>query len=450
MPGPALARLSGRSTESSVGSGAVFVLVLALLLPVGAEAQVIVIDNSDGPPTFTLTGNDWTTWGMLGFGYDGADSDYHYLSHTVGGSDRVGTAAWTPDIPTAGDYQITTWFRRTENRTNDADHFIYDGNGAQTHVSLDQQGEGASGWIDLGTYWCSAGVGGCSVVLDGTDDNQSDEANAVKFEYVGGGTGDDDDAPNPCGDGAPEPGSWTQESFAGTALGSDWNNVLAATGAPDGVEAHTPNADAGEFLSAGGFSLCDPDGDEVIDTVELEVLARTQYASGQYQLNLQLHGGGAATTVFTGTMLQWHTVDVTSDLAGWTWTDANDLLATVELDSQPGGYRDSDAWIDAVRVRVTYTVPEAPEEPGDDDDDSTEADDDDSTDDSTEGDDDDSADDTEQVDEPEPQDPGTFDPVDPTADLAEAGCSCEQSLDDGVALGLVGLLLLPLGRRRRR
>ncbi len=429
-------------------------------LPGLAAAQTIIIDNTSGAPGFTLTGNDWTTWGTLNYGYDGADTDYHYLSHTVGGSDRVGTASWTPDIPTAGTWQISTWFRMTENRTNDADHFIYDGNGGQTHIVLNQQGEGASGWVDLGSYYCDVGFGGCSVVLDGTDDNQSDEANAVRFVFVSGtGDDDDDDGAGPCGDGPPEPGSWTQESYAGTALGSDWSSVLAATGAPDGTEAHTPNVDAGEFLSAGGFGLCDPDGEEEIDSVEIEVLARTQYASGQYQLNLQLHAGGAASSVFTGTALQWHTLDVTSDLSAWTWTDANDLLATIELDSQPGGYRDSDAWVDAVRVRVTYTVPEPELPPGDDDDDddSTEpADDDegfgatatgtatapheDTTHDPT--DDHDSAEDDEQVDEPV-----QFDPAD-GAELPTAGCSCAQELDDGVAFALIGLLMLPLRRRR--
>ena len=446
-----------RSSLAAITLGAL------LGVPSAALGQTIVIDDSDGPPTFTLTGNDWTTWGMLGYGYDGADTDYHYLSHTVGGPDRVGTASWTPDIPTAGNYAISTWFRMTENRTNDADHFIYDGNGGQTHISIDQTGDGASGWVDLGTYYCTAGVGGCSVVLDGTDDNQSDEANAVKFEFVSGGapTGDDDDdddddAPDPCGDGPPEPGSWIQESFAGSAMGNDWSSVLAATGAPDGAEAHTPNADAGEFLSAGGFALCDPDGDEVIDSVELEVLARTQYASGQYQLNLELHGGGAAGTVFTGTTLQWHTVDVTGDQSSWSWTDANDLLATVQLDSQPGGYRDSDAWVDAVRVRVTYTVAEPPPEDGDDDD-ATEdvGDDDDSTDDGIGddddatvdgGDDDDSAD---PVDDPADDDPpGQLPTDDVTSTLPDSGCSCEQTLDSGVAFGLIGLLLLPLVRRR--
>ena len=424
--------------------------LLLLAMPGVAAAQTIIIDNTDGPPGFTLTGNDWTTWGTLGFGYDGADGDYHYLSHTVGGPDRVGTAAWTPDIPTEGQWQISTWFRMTENRTDDADHFIYDGAGAQTHVSLNQQGEGASGWVDLGTYYCTAGVGGCSVVLDGTDDNQSDEANAVRFEFVSGGGSpgdDDDDAPDPCGGGAPEPGSWTQESYAGTAFGSDWSSVLSATGSPDGAEATTPNADAGEFLSAGGFSLCDPDGDEVIDAVELEVLARTQYASGQYQLNLLLHGGGAASTVFTGTTAAWQTVDVTADLGTWSWTDANDLLATVELDSQPGGYRDSDAWIDAVRVRVTYSVPEPPPPDGDDDDASGDDDDDDDDDDDlTE---DPAGDDDSAGDQEEDPGPGVLPPLDPVdgSTAEEPACGCEQSLD-GSALALIGLLLLPLVRRR--
>ncbi len=43
--------------------------------------------------------------------------------------------------------------------------------------------------------------------------------------------------------------------------------------------------------------------------------------------------------------------------------------------------------------------------------------------------------------------PGQFDATDPT-ELPTAGCSCEQQLDNGVAVALLGLLVLPLLRRR--
>ncbi|MDP7115341.1 MAG: hypothetical protein QGH45_25415, partial [Myxococcota bacterium] len=79
----------------------------------------VLVDDEDGEPGFSTTGDDWTTWGTNGYGFDGSDTSYHYLSHTLGGDDRRGTATWSPTLPEAGTYRIETWFRRTENRTDD-------------------------------------------------------------------------------------------------------------------------------------------------------------------------------------------------------------------------------------------------------------------------------------------------------------------------------------------
>ena len=431
-------------------------ILVALAWSGPAAAQSIIIDDSDGAPEFTMTGDDWTTWGMLGYGYDSGDTDYHYLSHTVGGNDRVGTATWTPDIPTAGTYQISTWFRLTDNRTDDADHFIYDGLGGSTHISLDQRGSGASGWVDLGQHWCAEGVGGCYVVLDGTDDNQSDEANAVKFELI---TPEDPPEPEPV-PGCDEfigIGPHSQEAFAAATSAVDWESAGLATGAPDGQEAHTPNVDAGEYLHGSGWDLCDPIGDETIDGVTIEVLARTQYSSGVYALDLLLHGGGGAQAVFTGTSLNWHGVDVTADLASWTWTDANALIGQLQLASHPGGERDSDAWVDAWRILVDYTTTAGPDD-GDDDDAATDDDDVAPDDDDTEPaeDDDDAVDDDDAAADDDDSEP-VEDDDDVADDLATGDggaapgdvpdCSCDQDIAAGMAL--LPLLLCPLALRRR-
>jgi hypothetical protein len=448
-------------------------LLLAAALvaaPSTLAAQTIVIDDQDGAAAgFTTTGNDWTTWGTLGYGFDGGDTDYHYLSHTVGGSDRVGTASWTPDIPTAGTWEITTWFRRTDNRTDDADHFIYDGAGGVTHISLDQRGNGASGWVDLGQHWCAQGGGGCSVTLDGTDDNQSDEANAVRFVLVTPDEDPPEPEPQPGCDEFPGLGAHSQEAWATTAAAVDWADPSLATGAPDGAEAQSPNVDAGEYLHGAGWNLCDPPGDETIDQVTIEVLARTQYSSGQYALDLLLHAGGAAQTVFTGTSLAWHGVDVTSDLGAPTWIGAAGLTGQLQLAAHPGGERDSDAWVDAWRIVVDYTTTAAPGDDDDaaDDDDATPpdpVDDDDATPD--EPDDDDDAtpdeppvDDDDATDEPDDQEdlPGSLDDDDvdgPDGDDADGSvaqldaCACDQTVEPELAL--LPLLLLPLGLRRRR
>jgi hypothetical protein len=222
-------------------------LALLTLTPRLALAEEHIVDDQHGAPGFTTTGDDWTTWGTNGYGYDGSDSSYHYLSHTVGGDDRRGTATWQAELGQAGTWRIETWFRRTENRTTDADHLVTDGLGSQTWIVIDQTGDGASGWVSLGEYWCDAGFGGCAVTLDGTDDDGSDEANAVRFTLVSA-----DDGPpetDPC-EGEAQPGPHRLDFFAGTASGTDWESASLATGEADGQEAHSPNVDSGELLRA--------------------------------------------------------------------------------------------------------------------------------------------------------------------------------------------------------
>ena len=103
-----------------------FLLGLAILVHGPAFADEYIVDDQDGAPGFVTTGDDWDTWGSAGHGFDGSDSSFHYLTHTLGGSDRRGTATWQPTLSQAGTWQIDTWFRRTTNRTRDANHVIID------------------------------------------------------------------------------------------------------------------------------------------------------------------------------------------------------------------------------------------------------------------------------------------------------------------------------------
>lgn len=322
----------------------------------------IIVDDEHGEPAFTTTGDDWTTWGTLGMGFGPEDTSFHYLSHTVGGDDRRGTATWSPDIPLAGTYHVETWFRMTGNRTHDADHFIHDGLGGVSHVVIDQYGDGPSGWIDLGNHYCNEGFGGCSVVLDGTDDDHSDEANAMRFTVV-----DCEEPPPPveC-DEFPGLGEHAMEYWAETISSSGWENDATAAGAPDGSEASSPNVDAGEFISGGGWEPCDPPGEETIDKVEVEVLVRVQYDSGSYALVLALDGGGDARSTFSRTALGWETLDITGDRDSWDWSVVKYVTARVTLHDHPGGARDSDAWVDAFRLRISFTTTSAPASEEDD------------------------------------------------------------------------------------
>ena len=406
-------------------------LALALLLPSSTLAQEVIVDDQDGSPAFTTTGDDWTTWGTNGYGYDGGDTSYHYLSHTLGGDDRRGTATWSPTLSTAGTWRVETWFRRTENRTSDADHYVTDGLGSTSWQVIDQTGEGSSGWLSLGEYYCEAGFGGGTVTLDGTDDDGSDEANAMRFVLVEGG---DPPETDPC-DEDPGPGSHTMELYATTASGSGWSDTGNATGSSNGAEAHSENVDDGEILMAGGWAACDPEGEESIDTVELAVEARTQYESGTYALDLRLDANGDSWSSFTGTSSSWHSLDVSSDHSTWDWATVAALQARLSLHDHPGGARDSDAWVDAFRLRVGYTVSGSDPPP---DDSGTGPDDPDT---GSGAQPDDTAGDPDGHDSGRRDPPGDLVPNAPTGD----GCSCAAS----PAMTAPLLLLLLVGTSRR-
>jgi hypothetical protein len=333
-----------------------------------AHAVEITVDDQDGSPHFTTTGDDWTTWSTLDFGFDGGDTEYHYTSHTVGGSDRRGTATWHPDIPTAGLWEVQTWYRMTENRTDDADFIVVDGLGERHLRSVDQRGEGASGWVSLAKVWCDEGFDGCPVTLDANDDDQSDEANAVRWVLIDEADpeGEDEEGGVDDCDTFPGLGAHAMVRFASDGDGSGWSSTAAATGPPDDHSASSENVDEGEVLSGFGFLVCDPPGEERIDAVVLAVRARTQYESGPYEVRLRLDGGGSAATVFNGTSQTWHEVVLTDD-RDWTWAALAEVVGSVTLHDHPEGNRDSDAWVDTFRLSVRYTSIEGPGGPDDED-----------------------------------------------------------------------------------
>ncbi|MBM4353232.1 MAG: hypothetical protein FJ109_05450 [Deltaproteobacteria bacterium] len=330
-----------------------------------------IIDDQDGAPKFTLTGDDWATWGTAGCGFSAKDTSYHYLSKTVGGPDKKGTATWKPNLPVAGTYEITTWFRKTVNRSTDADHFIHDGNGKVTHLVVDQKADSppegqeppgyqcGSGWYPLGTYFCQAGDGGCFVVLDGTDDDQSDEANAVRFKLLECSGVVDPVDPEPTCD-FPGAGPHETQVVADSVDGKGWESPQAAVGEADGAEAHSPNVDKGELLQATFPALCDPAGKETIQKVEIGVKLRTQYDSGKYDILLKFHAKGAAGLVTHHTSSKWDVLDITGDKASWSWAEVGAVTAVLELDDHPGGFVDSDVWVDAFQLKVTYVTEQPP------------------------------------------------------------------------------------------
>ncbi len=113
---------------------------------------------------------------------------YRYLSHDKqvapnNDGSRTGKAIWKPTITISGSYEVTISYRATSNRTNDADYFVYDDKGGTSHTVVNQKHSGDCTKVKLGSFYCKAG-GNCKVVLDGTDDGQSDSADATSFKLI--------------------------------------------------------------------------------------------------------------------------------------------------------------------------------------------------------------------------------------------------------------------------
>ena len=326
--------------------------LLFLLLPLRAAfSQVgweVIVDDSD-PTGYSETGNAWETW-QSAEAYKGS---YRYLSHKGQNIPRRGTATWQATLPHTGEYEVSVHFRSTVNRTTDADYEVHDGSGKKHYFTLNQQTL-PTGWHTLGRFiWTGGQVG--KIVLDGTDDNQSDEADAVRWRFV---RATQLTPPTPCP--AQAPGSYTIQRYArrATATG-DWSSPDAAQGAPDGRLASSPNVDAGEILRGTDFDFCTPAEPHQITAIRVGTLARVQYDSGQYHLVLYLASEGRRTT-FSHTTLRWTHLDITATRPLWRFQDLRDLVLEVGLHAHPGGRRDSDAWVDAFQLEVTYQLNAAP------------------------------------------------------------------------------------------
>ncbi len=113
---------------------------------------------------------------------DACAGTYRYLSKYVGDGSTDGRVTWQPTIAVAGAYRVTTSFRASSNRSDDADYLLVGDDGQQQAVSVDQRGDGCTR-VELGELWCNPG-GSCRLELDGTDDLQSEAADETTFELV--------------------------------------------------------------------------------------------------------------------------------------------------------------------------------------------------------------------------------------------------------------------------
>ena len=133
----------------------------------------IIIDNLDA--AFSMTGS-WST------GTSSADkwsTDYRYASVTSGVA--TATATWTPNILTAGYYDVSVWFPQGGNRSTNAPFSVFY-NGGTVVSNVNQQINGGAWRLIAPQKHFLAGNSG-SVRLGNNASTNLVLADAVKFSY---------------------------------------------------------------------------------------------------------------------------------------------------------------------------------------------------------------------------------------------------------------------------
>ena len=133
----------------------------------------VIVDNGDA-----VFAGIWGT--SLYSMYYGTES--RYIQSTATGSN---TAAFTPDLPQAGNYDIYAWWTADASRATDVPYIITYSDGAGgtlTDTVRANQEQGGGGWTYLGTYYFDAGTAGNVEISDDAELNQYVIADAVKWQ----------------------------------------------------------------------------------------------------------------------------------------------------------------------------------------------------------------------------------------------------------------------------
>ena len=149
-------------------------MVLAISLLLGV-AMFPAPGHAQCPKITIQVDND-----ISGSGYS-EDKPNNWITHSVDSCYK--NYRWKPKITVTGWYEVTTSYRATTNRTNNADYFLYDDAGGKKKVEFSQKHSGGCTKKTLGTIYCKVG-GACRLVLDGTDDDQSDAADITTFKLT--------------------------------------------------------------------------------------------------------------------------------------------------------------------------------------------------------------------------------------------------------------------------
>lgn len=134
------------------------------------SAPEIIVDN-----TAAVVAGSWSAGTSS---TDKYGADYRYKSQGTGAA----YLAYTPNIQTAGFYEVYEWHPQGSNRTTNAPHVITYNGGTQT-LYVNQKVNGGN-WNYLGTFSFAAGTAGNVRITDAfADAGQVVLADAVKFVY---------------------------------------------------------------------------------------------------------------------------------------------------------------------------------------------------------------------------------------------------------------------------
>jgi uncharacterized lipoprotein YddW (UPF0748 family) len=150
---------------------------LMLVLTALATAQTIIVDNSDAGFTILDT-QTWTT-GTATAGHYGAD--YRYRNTTGFDGSTASQVEWRPNLPSAGNYQVSIYYPQGGNRANNAPFTVHYAGGNSTFAVNQQTGGGQ--WNILGTFAFTAGTSG-SVSLSSNANASVVIADAVSFTLI--------------------------------------------------------------------------------------------------------------------------------------------------------------------------------------------------------------------------------------------------------------------------
>ncbi|MDB6121456.1 MAG: D-alanyl-D-alanine carboxypeptidase precursor [Pedosphaera sp.] len=133
----------------------------------------IIIDN----PAATVVGS----WSSGTTATDKFGTDYRFKAQGTGSA----SLKYTPNIVTAGSYNVYEWHSVGSNRTTGAPEVITFSGGSQT-ITVNQQLNGGQ-WNPLGTYTFAAGTAGSVKITDASVGSSLVViADAIKFEFVSG------------------------------------------------------------------------------------------------------------------------------------------------------------------------------------------------------------------------------------------------------------------------